>query len=74
VKVFLSDSPEPAKKELRECISIDAFLERSKVLSAPLGRIGSLDGGVPLHPVRQHLVVEVGGKTIQEGMHAGCKP
>lgn len=35
-----------------------------------LRRIGSLDGGVALRPVRQHSVIELGGKAIQKGVYA----
>jgi len=35
--------------------------------------IGPLDGGIPLHPVRKHLMIGVGCRAIQEGMHSYCK-
>lgn len=35
-----------------------------------LRRIGSLDGGVALRPVRQHPVIELCSKAIQKGVYA----
>ncbi len=38
-----------------------------------LRRIGSLDGGVALRPVRQHSVIELGFKAIKKRMHSWSK-